>query len=185
MTEENIRDLSSFKKDMPWDKRVEMIRGQFPNSTDMQWKKVFDQNEDIFARIMRDILKVDQAVPGRPGPRPALEYDQGMETLKRLMGQDFCTAPFTEAFSLIAGGRSISHIANKVGLSRSHCYRLMKGDVTPTIGDLQAVAEGFGKHPSFFAEYRAAFVIAHLEAKLMQAPESTIDFYRRITRVTV
>lgn len=175
-----FRELNESGEKISLQKRNEMIKHQFPRSESFEWKKMFDKDLDLFARIMRDVLKVDQAVPGRPGPRPALDYDRGVKSLRQMMGQDYSTLPFIDTFQFLVGERSIRHASNKTGLSRSQVHRLLQGEVEPNIHELEQIAEAFGKHPSFFAEYRAAFVIAALHERLMHAPESTIGFYRRI-----
>lgn len=178
-----MTDLDDFpiKKKMPWGERVKIIRSRYPSVERMDWRKALN-DEDIFARIVRDLLKVDQAVPGRVGPRPALDQHQGMESLKRLMGQDFCTLEFPQALRLLAGSMSLTQLARKTALSRSHVNRLLHAEAEPDLFVMQTVADAFGKHPSFFSEYRAAYVLAHLESRLMQAPESTIGFYRKISQ---
>lgn len=165
-----------------WEERRDAIRRQFPEVEDVDWHRTFGEDEDVFARVMRDLLKVEQAVPGRPGPRPSLDFEQGMATLRRLGRQDFSTLPFAAAFRTLAGNLSLTQLARKVAYSRSTCYRLLNGMIDPDIDMVKAVARGFKKHPSYFLEYRAAFVVAHLQEKLMQAPESTIGLYEQITK---
>ena len=175
-----FREMNESGEKTSWDKRYDVIKTQFPDPKTFDWRKAFDKDLDLFARIMRDVLKVDQAVPGRPGPRPALDYDRGVKSLRQMMGQDYSTLPFPDTFQFLAGDRSLSHTARKTGLSRSQVHRLLRGESQPDVNEMTMVAEAFGKHPSFFLEYRAAFVVAALSEKLLNAPEATIGFYRRI-----
>lgn len=182
--DERIAPFRTTKK-MSMDERMRLVQKQFPKILDFDWLKAFGPGEevtDIFAKLLQDILKVDQAVPGRPGPRPALDYDRGIESLKRLMGQDYSTLPFAEAFRVLCRGKSLTQVARLTGLSRSQVYRLQRGEVEAEFETMEHIAVGFKKHPSYFAEYRTYFVLAHLQDRLMQMPESTIDIYRRVTR---
>lgn len=175
-----FREMNASTEKIPLQKRLDTVKSQFPRTESFDWRKAFDKDLDLFARIMRDVLKVDQAVPGRPGPRPGLDYERGVKSLRQMMGQDYSTLDFASTFEFLVGDRSLSHTAAKTGLSRSQVHRLLRGEVDPDIYEIEQVAEAFGKHPSFFAEYRAAFVVAALSERLMSAPESTIGFYRRI-----
>lgn len=173
-------------KKLNWPERMDMIRKTFPDPNEFDFRGPWGPGDEItpvFAAIMRDLLKVDQAVPGKPGPRPALDYRRGVESLRKFSGQDHTTLPFVDAFRILVGGLSLTQVARRTKLARSRVYRLLQGDIEPQIADLRAIAEGFKKHASFFAEYRSAYVLAHLQTRLLGAPESTIDFYTRITKM--
>jgi transcriptional regulator with XRE-family HTH domain len=105
-----------------------------------------------------------------------------MASLRRLSGQDFTTLCFIDAFEMLGAGKSMTQLARRTGLSRSQVYRLQKGWIEPDVWMLQTVAKAFNKHPSFFVEYRAYFVLANLQGRLLGSPESSIDLYRKLTR---
>ena len=167
--------------DVPWETRLEMIHRQFPST-----RPGFDWNAalmdwELLARIWRDILKLDARQPGRRGARPPLDPEDAKAAWFRLTGQDYSEKPFVESFAALTfmGGRrrSLSHVASLTGLARSRVHRLLKGEIEPTIDDLRSIAAGFKKHPSFFAEYRAAYITAAVYQRLAVTPDASIRLY--------
>jgi transcriptional regulator with XRE-family HTH domain len=185
------RDLTAFDDDnarwraqnkrVPWDERLHLVRQQFPGAMEIDFNIVLRDN-DVFARVLKDILKVDQIEPGRAGPRPNLDYDRGMQTWREMTGQDFSELPFHEAFQLLSRGDSFTAIARKTLISRSRAYKLWHGLIGPTVEDLRTVAAAYGKKPAFFAEYRAEYILAAIAARLSRETEMTIPLYLKLVR---
>lgn len=179
-------DLSAFQElnqeKVPWSKRAKVIKEVFPSTGKLNWKAAFDRDIDLLGRVLRDILKVDQTEQGRPGPRPSLDYEVGTRRLRQILGEDYSMLPFYESLKLLAGDRSIRHLATKCGVSHSHVQRLLAGDRDPDIQTLEKIAKAFGKHPSFFLEYRLLYIARTILDKLSDAPEATINIYRKCSR---
>lgn len=179
-------DLSMFEelnqKKQPWEKRMKVIRERFPSVDNLDYKKAFDEDLDLFARIVRDILKIDQASPGRPGPRPSLDQGQATRRMRQFLGQDYSILPFPEAFRILAGGRSIRQLVVKTGLSRNSIHRLLRGELDPDAYVMEEVARAFSKSPAYFLEYRQMVITKALLQRMEYSPESTIGIYRKITR---
>jgi len=177
------RDLSRFRpegKKLSNEERTRLIKQTFPTVETLDWKRAFDEDIDLFGRMIRDILKIDQSVPGRPGPRPEPEHVRGMAHLRQLMGEDYTALPFEEAFVILSDQRSLTQLSRKVGLARSRVNRLRLGLVNPTVYDMAQIAEAFGKHPSFFAEYRAFYIVGALMDRLEGSPETSVGLYRKL-----
>lgn len=166
---------------LSWAERVELVYEHFPKSKHPDWNMVLS-DMDTLGEVVRDILRLEQAEPGKSGPRPAPQISPGMKTLRKWTGQDHSVLPFAEAFQVLAMDFSLSHLARKTHLSRSKVHRLLRGEEEPTPPELSAVAHAFGKEPSYFLEFRTAYIMAALGAKLEQSPEATIGLYRRIVR---
>lgn len=185
------RDLSLFTADnerwrtekhrVPWKERVELIETQFPSAVSPDWNIIL-RDDDIFGRILKDILKVDQMEPGRAGPRPNLDYERGMQTWNEMTGQDYSEFPFPRAFAALVGRQSRTTIARKTTLSRSKVTRLLTAVENPTPEELRAIAEAYGKKPAYFAEYRAEFIMAAIAARLAQESEMTVALYTKLVR---
>lgn len=185
------RDLSAFdddnshwrtlKKRVPWDDRLKLIEHEFPGALKADFNVILRDN-DVFARVLKDILKVDQIEPGRAGPRPNLDYDRGMQTWREMTGQDFSERPFTEAFKLLTRNDSFAVVARKAHISKPRVHRLWHGLIPPTVEDLRYIAAAYGKKPAFFAEYRSEFIIAAVAARLSSETEMTIALYRKLVR---
>lgn len=165
---------------LPWDKRAQLIQERFPSSRDLNWKAAFDRDLNLFGRIMRDILKLDQAAPGRPGPRPSLDQTQATKRLRQFMGQDYSILPFAEAFRILAGERSIRQLARKVDLTKTQVHRLLRNEMEPDAYVMEQVAKAFDKRPSYFLEYRTLVIANALLDRMAYAPESTIGIYRKL-----
>lgn len=179
-----FRDDNKNAKKMSKSERQKLVREKFPSVDNLNWENAFHNDLDLFARIMRDIIKLDQREPGKSGPRPNnMDYDRGIASFKQLMGQDYAMVPFPEAFAFIGRDFSLTQIARKSSLSRSRTHRLMQGKDQPSQEDMKLIAAGFGKHPSYFVEYRRAFIVEQLMNKLLDAPEVTVSYYRKILHV--
>lgn len=168
------------KKKTPWDKRVKIIEKEFPGTRSLDWKRAFDSDVSLMGRIIRDILKLDSVVPGRPGPRPQLDEETAQLRWRQLIGQDYSTLPFVDAFGLLMGERSIRHVASICGLDRNLIFRLKKGEVEPGSYELEAIAKAFKRDPSYFCEYRRLVIGKSVLSKLEAHPEGSIAIYRRL-----
>lgn len=181
--EEQSPDLDVFRKaseeKMPWTKRVELIKQQFPSTVRLDWNEVFRQDPAVLGRIINDILKADQAEPGRPGKRPALDVAAAEERWRQMSGEDYTMLPFDRAFTILKGDRSIRHVAHKVGLDKTLVWGLLNGDKRPNPEIMEKVAAGFKKHPSYFLEYRIDYILGVLFHKLQSSPESTVVFFKK------
>lgn len=181
---QGVHDLSAFrevnKEKITWGQRIGLIQKQFPSVVKTDWYKIFDSDPVILGRLINDILKVDQAVPGRPGKRPAIEAEAAETRLRQLVGDDYSILPFAEAFRALAANRSIRALAFKTGIDRNLVHRLLQGEATPTTEIMQIVAKAFNKEPGYFYEYRIAYIFGVMFYKLESIPESTVPFYRRL-----
>lgn len=163
-----------------WEVRAKKIKEDFPSVGTLDWDRALARDLDLFGRVMRDILKLEQASPGRPGPRPSLDMAAATRRLNQLLGNDFTMLPFKEAFRVLAGDRSTRHVASMTGLNRNTVQRLLKGDIEPDGFELAVVAETFGKHPSYFAEWRILFITKAIVSRLEWSPDTAIDIYRKM-----
>jgi hypothetical protein len=166
-------------KRIPWAERVRLVHEHFPSTTSLDWRKALS-NPETLPQILRDILRLEQADPGRSGPRPAPDYDEGLKTLRRITGEDYSTLPFHEAFQVLARGYSTRHLARKARISDMAVRRYLQGTREPGMEVMARIAEGFGKQPWYFAEYRLNFVMISIGHKLATSPEATIPLYRKL-----
>lgn len=168
------------EKKVPWDERFGLIKKQFPSVAALDWYKVFGEDSALMGRIINDIIKVDAAQPGKPGKRPAVDPETAQQRLRQMVGDDYTALPFQDAFKALSHDRSIRGIANKTKLDRNYVHRLLNGTATPSAEVMEQVAYAFGKDPSYFAEYRVAYLFAVLFYKLEQTPEASVAFYRKV-----
>lgn len=166
---------------LSWDERVAMIYDHFPGCKNPNWNVILS-DMDTLGEVVRDILRLEQATPGKSGPRPSPEVREGMKSVRKMNGDDHTVLRFSEAFAMLGQGYSVRHLASKTGLSRSQIQRLMRGECDPTPQEISQVAKGFGKEPSFFVEFRSAVIMAALGARLELVPEATIGLYRRVMK---
>ncbi len=163
-----------------WEIRAKMIKAQFPSVENLNWDRALERDMDLFGRIMRDILKLEQAAPGRPGPRPSLDMAAAKRRMNQLLGNDYTLLPFKEAFRVLAGTRSTRHLASMTGLNRNTVQRLLKGDIEPDGFEMAVIAETFGKHPSYFAEWRILYIANAIVTRLEWSPDTAVDIYRKM-----
>lgn len=181
--DEGSPDLDVFRRSdpkMPWSERVQLIKQQFPSTVTLDWNQVFIQDPAVLGRIINDILKADQAQPGRPGKRPALDVAAAEERYRQMTGEDFTMLPFHESFKILKGKRSIRHMAHKTDLDKTLVWGLLNGDKRPNPEIMEKVAAAFGKHPSYFVEYRVDYILGVLFYKLINSPESSVVFFKKL-----
>src|SRR5258707_136563 len=73
----DLTEFAEYRK-VAWEARAEKIVGRFPTVETVDWEIALERDIDLYARVIRDILKWEQAVPGRPGPRPALDTNSAI-----------------------------------------------------------------------------------------------------------
>jgi DNA-binding phage protein len=185
------RDLARFvadnakwkerKKRVPWDERLKLIYEEFPGIADPDWNAIL-KDPDVLARMLKDILKVDQIEPGRAGPRPNLDIERGLRTWHEMTVGDYAEHPFVEAFRLLTRNHSVRSVAHKTSISKSRVERLLQGQDHPTVEDLRLIAQAYNKKPAFFVEYRAEFIMAAIATRLAQEHEMTVVLYRKLVQ---
>lgn len=181
------RDLSAFDRRLRWDERLSVIRREFPSTTMgvEGWVKAFDRDIDMLGSILRDVLKADQAEPGRPGPRPSLEATRAQPRFDEWMGKDpsdrpYTELPFTTALSLLKKEQSFTQVARKTGISRSHLHRLANGEFLPTLTQMEQIAKAYGKRPSYFVEYRIGVIVGAIAEGLAGSPHRSVPAYETL-----
>lgn len=174
-----FREMNDRPKKVPWTERYEVIRQQFPSIDRLNWNEVFRQDPTIMGRILNDIIKVEVAPAGRPGKRPSLDKGEAREIYARYKGEDFAVVPFAKACTGLKRKNSIRQFARKCNMSPSHAYRLLIGHKPPTIEDMEMVAKAYGKHPSYFHEWRMAYVCKVFIDRGDAVPEAGIVLYMK------
>lgn len=137
----------------------------------------------LLLSIYSDILKIGWDVQTRRGERGPLDPILGAARHVTLQAGRAGTAslePFAVAFNKLRGARSLSHLAYRTGLSRSKTDRLLRGVMAPTPEEMEAVAAAFGKHPTYFLEYRVHLVTAALARQLLERPEMSVHAAARL-----
>lgn len=172
-------DHSELKK-VAWEQRSNAISKRFESVDKLEWSGALERDMELFGRVIRDILKLEQAVPGRPGPRPSLDINDAIRRMQQLLGHDFTLLSFLEAFKILARGKSIRQLARIIDLDRNTIQRLLAEDMEPDGYHLRMIAEGFGKHPSYFLEWRILYITAAIVRRLEWNPEATVGMFRRL-----
>lgn len=163
----NSREKATGKK-ASWGERFELIAKQFPNAVKFDWHEAFRDNDELFGRIIRDIW----------GEKVPLSKE-ALDSLRKILGEDYSVSPFRETFIYLVGDRSVRHVATKTGLSATVVHELKHGQRQPDLFTLEQIAAGFNKHPSYFMEYRAWYLMGAMLDHLMQSPETTVDLYKK------
>lgn len=171
------------------EERAKVVTRRFPSTAGLRWAEAFRADPDMLGRVLRDILKEERTAPGHRGPRFGLERTRDMAALDRLRGLDPTRHPYSMlefpiTFGLLMGTRSVRHTASKLGWPPSKVDRLRRGTATPTMEDLEHIAEGFERHPGYFLEYRRGAILEAVTTALGHQPgdatDVTIGLYERI-----
>lgn len=176
------------QKRVSWDERMRVIRRTFPSTADMDWVEVFDDEPEIMGAILQDVIRSMQATPGKSGPWPGLDRRRAQPVVDEWLGKDpkkrpYAVLPFPEAFKLLIEGRSVRHVANKLGWGKDRVLRLLLGQQKPVATDMEHIALTFDKSPSYFLEYRIAWAVTAFASSLEASPERTIRVYEQMRQV--
>lgn len=134
---------------------------------------------NVMGAIFRDVCN-DWYADGRRGHRKPLAPAEYRSLLRSMLGTDYTTLPFHEAFTDLARGFTLDSLAARVGISRSQVNRLMKGEIAPDDYDMTMVAKAFYKTPTFFAEYRYNLAARRLREEFESNPELSMAIARKL-----
>lgn len=157
-----------------------VIRSQFPSIDNLDWARVFRDDPEVWGRVYRDILKYDQAPDGRPGPRPALDPVRALSRLHQLTDNEFTMLPFREALKILSKNMPVRQMANKTGLERNVIQRILSGTRQPDNYEIRTIAAAFNLKPSYFVEYRIAFILLMMNEHMMRYPESSVPAFLKV-----
>lgn len=175
-----MADLTVFEGKKSWSTRKGLIKEQFPDYERLNWSAAFKADVGLLGLIIKNVLKSDQSTLGRPGPRPTLDPKRSAERYAQFIGTDYSYLPIDETLANLQGDLSIRGLANKVGLDFNLIYRILNRKATPSISDMQEIAKAFGKHPSYFLEYRIAYIVGALDSAFTESPESSVSTYLKL-----
>lgn len=167
---------------IPWKDRYALICSHFPAAERLDWRAAF-RDEGVWGRLVYDLLVHDQKAEwDGKGPRPPFDPKRARERLNQWMGNDYSYVEFEQTFNTLVGERSLRHIASKMGVSAHFVWKLKNGTASPDLYTLERIAKAFKKDPSYFLEYRIAYVLGALGDQMDLAPEISVDLYRRVRR---
>lgn len=167
-------------KRVAWEKRSEFIHQRYQSVDKLNWAVALERDIELFGRVVRDILKLEQATPGRPGPRPSLDVYDSIRRMQQFLGHDFTLLPFHEVVPILGRGMSGRQLAQKCDLDRNTIQRLLAREIEPDGFHMRMIADAFGKHPSFFVEWRILYITAAVVRRLEWSPDATIGIFRRL-----
>jgi|JI10StandDraft_1071094.scaffolds.fasta_scaffold260078_2 hypothetical protein len=168
-------------KKIPWEQKYKTIVSQYPQIVDVSWSHVLREDNDVFARLLGDVLK-SGGRGSRPGKRPQLDRAEAISRLAKLNDEDYSEYDFNSTFRSLCGDMSVRAVALKTGLAKSFIHRLLLNEATPSFETMEKIAEAFDKHPSFFLEYRIARVLVIVEEFLSDSPETATAWYLKVSR---
>lgn len=167
-----------------WDKTIANLYHQVPKAQGVNWGALFTEDPKILGHLINDIIKVEISKKGRPGKRSTTNESDIIADFKKLRQEDYTDSVFTEAMKAHTEFRSLRQLARMTGLDKMVIRRLLMGDgEPPTSTQLEAIAEGLKKDPSYFIEYRARFVCSVIHEILLENGESATVFYRKLQEV--
>lgn len=168
---------------MNWDETVTRIYKEVPETEAVDWERVFREDPKILGNIVNDIIKVSVSKRGRPGKRSASSEEDVTADLRKLTGSDFSELPFSAALRVAMGSKSLRQTAMLAGLDKMTVHRLLNDEGKPaTAVQMEMLAGALKKDPSYFVEYRAAYVCQALFKMLCDNSESAAVFYKKLKK---
>lgn len=173
-------DVTQFEGKMPWNDRAKLIMEAFPSTVALDFEKVFRVDPAVMGRIIADIQKREATPSGKPGKIPSVNKEDASQYLLRYQNDDYTIYAFKDAFKYLKGDRSTRAMAHKCKLGQTMVQRLLNGKAEPTVEIMENVARAFKKHPSFFVEYRVAYVVGMMAQRMEAIPEASIVPYMKL-----
>lgn len=162
---------------MPWSDRIKRARSLYPTvDTRDEWEEALHL-EGALGALLLNLVRVPEAdapSTGQRGHRPLPTEAETLRRLDEIFHGDFTNAPFDQALRALAGDRSIRHVASKTGLSPSTIHAYLHNRRQPSPADLERIAQGFKKRPSYFLEWRISALCSLLAEYLEQNPEHSV-----------
>lgn len=165
---------------IPWAERSKNIAKQYPSTVSLDWAEVFKQDPHIMGKIISDIFKIENSSDSKPGKRPAVERTDAEQYLRTYEDNDYSILSFKDALNILKGKKSFRGMANKCDLSLNMIQRLLEGSMYPTVEVMEKVAKAFKKHPSYFVEFRIAYIVGMISERMQEIPEASIVPYKKI-----
>lgn len=166
---------------LDWEQTLAKIYEDVPEAEEVDWEGLFRDDPKILGSLVNDIIKVSVSQKGRPGKRSASSAGEVQDDLMKLMDADYADEPFPVALRIAMGGKSMRQTAALSGLDKMTLRRLLNGDGTPpTPSQMTKLARALKKDPSYFVEYRAAFVCHAIFRMLCDNSESAVVFYKKL-----
>ncbi len=183
----NLNDFISLNeepKKVSWHIRSEQIKKNFFSVENLNWKKVFSEDPEILGSIINDMLKLSVPGNGRPGKRPSLQRLDAKDLFLKLIGEDFSEYPFNISFRSLKDSRNISirDLANGVKLDKMLVHRLLNNKQQPSLEHIELIAKFFNKDPSYFLEWRIAYIVTFLNELLLEYTESSILLFKKLRK---
>ena len=166
---------------LDWEQTVARIYQNVPEAEEVDWEALFRDDPKILGNLVNDIIKVSVSQKGRPGKRSASSASEVQGDLMKLMDADYSDEPFPTALRAAMGDKSLRQTAVLSGVDKMTLHRLLNGEGTPpTPAQMVKLAEALKKDPSYFIEYRAAYVCHAIFRMLCDNSESAVVFYKKI-----
>lgn len=166
---------------LDWDKTLERIYEEVPEADKVDFEGLFRDDPKILGNLINDMIKVSVSQKGRPGKRSASSEEDVAGDLRKLMNVDHSTEVFPTALRHAMGTKSLRQTASLSGLDKMTLHRLLQGRGQPaTPEQMEALAVALKKDPSYFVEYRAAYICNALYRMLIESPESAVVFYTKL-----
>lgn len=174
--------LNQSPKKISWHDRSEEIKSNFFSIENLDWKKVFTEDPEILGSIINDMLKMRVPGKGRPGKRPALDNKDSKDLFSNLIGTDYSEQIFSLTFNKLKSKSrlSIRSLGDELGMDKMLVHRLLSGKQNPSLNQMERVASYFNKDPSYFLEWRIAYIITFIHAALHDYTESSIVVFKKL-----
>lgn len=166
---------------LDWSETVERLYREVPEAENVNWEGLFRADPTVLGSLVNDIIKVSVSKKGRPGKRSANSEADVAADLLKLTNSDYADLAFPQALRMAMGRRSLRQTASLAGIDKMTVHRLLNGDgAPPTPAQMESLATALKKDPSYFVEYRAAYVCNALYRMLCANSDSAVIFYKKI-----
>lgn len=114
----------------------------------------------------------------RIGRRPGRSAVPLAEVMQVVLPTEFNHDPLPAALAKLLNGRSQRQFARRVPISQPHLCRILSGERSPDLEQLERIAVAAGVQPWYFIEWRAKYISILMGEVLAESPHLSISALR-------
>lgn len=139
------------------------------------WVQFFTRRPDVITAILGDIFREVKAQEQRengsaPTGRRPKAVNGSLAELESMITPRYADVPFAESLPELIGDRSLRAFAARVPMNHHTLTRMMRGELKLEMWRLELIAAAGRVQPSYFLEWRVAYVQECIEIAMFKAP---------------
>ena len=152
-----------------WEARITRIKEQYPEIGNTDWSEMFSNNPEVLYSMLGNVARSGITRKSK------LSNGIGSQRLAALSSTDYSELQFSEALNALCTLHSVATLE----IGEEELSDLRAGRTQPSIDQIEHIAMYFNRHPSYFMEYRIAYVLASINVFLTDNPQTSSSWFNK------